>query len=87
MSDLRKQPLTVPEHEWLIGDGSLAGAIAGMAIRFVYDDCPDGVRAEEWREHHRQTGHEAWAFERQADYIHDCVCIIDGPAVWPEGWS
>lgn len=84
---MNKQPMTVPEHEFLIGDGSMAGAFAGLRLRYVHDDdCPP-IRANEWREHHRQTGHEAWAFERIPDYITDCVVIIDGPAVWPPEWT
>jgi hypothetical protein len=81
-----KRPMTVPENEFLIGDGSLAGAMAGARLRFVYCECGEVPRADEWREHQRQTGHEAWAFERPADYVFDCLVIIDGPAVWPDEW-
>lgn len=82
MTELRKRPMTVPEHEFLIGDGSLAGAIAGVGLRFVYDDgCRKPIPADKWRDHQRRTGHEAWAFERPTDYVSDCLVIIDGPAV------
>jgi hypothetical protein len=81
---LVRRPMTVPEHEFLIGDGSLAGALAGAALRYVYCDCRRSFVAAKWREHMRALGHEAWAFERTPDYVSDCIVVIDGPAVWPE---
>lgn len=77
--------MTVAEHEFLIGDGSMAGAIAGSKLRFVYDrTCKRAIRADRWRAHMRATGHEPWAFERTPDHVSDCVVVIDGPAVWED---
>ena len=83
--ELRTQYMTVMEYEFLIGDGSLVGAIAGQNLRFVYCDCGRTLRADKWRAHNRLgPRHEAWAYERIPDYITDCVVVIDGPAVWPQ---
>ena len=82
-------PMTTAEHEFLIGDGSLGGAIAGHQLRFVYCRCGRDFPADEWRDHPRaypgarylddNGPHEAWAFERPADWVNDCMVFLDRP--------
>lgn len=80
-------PMTQAEYEFLIWDGSLAGALAGSQLRFVYCKCGVTPKAEDWHDHlDRYPGarylddngpHEWEAFEREPDYFHDYIVFAD----------
>jgi hypothetical protein len=86
---LPSPPMAPAEHEFLIGDGSLAGAIAGLKLHLVYCKCGRDFLAAEWREHPRSYPgarylddngpHEAWGFERYPDWHVDYVVFLGEP--------
>lgn len=89
-------PLLVAEHEFLIRDGSMAGALAGSQLRFVYCRCGVTPKAEDWHDHlDRYSGarylddngpHDWFAIERSADGVNDCLLFADDPRETVYSW-